>query len=777
MKQITKKIVALLLILAMVAIFPWAPLDQTAEAAAATQLADLQDAVTLHCWNWSYKAIEQKMATIAGMGYTAIQVSPIQQAKQATAGFQFYDWWVYYQPASFSIDNTGTSALGNKAEFKSMCSTAHKYGISVIVDVVANHMANDKKDNTLSPTIIADLRNDSTCWHNISKNTTNYYSRHDITQYCMDGVPDLNTASKKVQSYVLSYLKECVDAGADGFRFDGAKHIETPDDSASFASDFWPTIINGIKAYKADIYLYGEVLFGTDENSSLPISAYTKYMSVTDNTYGGSVRSSVITGKNAAAFSYQYHKSATADKLVIWAECHDDWASEESSTAGISKADINKTWALIAARADAMALYLARPNSIAQQLGTASSGTGWDSLEVAYINRFHNKFIGQSEYIANQNGIAYVIRGNSGMVLVNCSGTTKTVSITNPQNTMKNGTYTDQITGSTFTVANGKISGKIGASGIAVVYDESPCKHTSHNAEGICAACGLPVGHHYHLTTGICTVCGKNGNKTVYFRNTAGWSKVYIYAWTGDTQYTGVWPGVAMTHVEGDLYSYKLTPGCENVIFHNAGGVQTADLLVPTDSDNLYTFYSEDSGSWSYYNDGSAEVPKPTAGTTAPTTKPTAGTTAPATKPSAGSTSPTIKPTAGTTTPATKPTAGTTTPTAGSTTPSAGTTAPTAGSSVVPDTDLPTDTMPTEPGTAGTEPQVTAPNTDATPPASDSHDNSGGSANAEPDSPADNAGSSAGGGSASYWWVILVAVSAIAIVLTLVLRPKKNSKE
>lgn len=35
------------------------------------QAATVQEGVTLHCWNWSFKSIEDHMATIARMGYTA----------------------------------------------------------------------------------------------------------------------------------------------------------------------------------------------------------------------------------------------------------------------------------------------------------------------------------------------------------------------------------------------------------------------------------------------------------------------------------------------------------------------------------------------------------------------------------------------------------------------------------------------------------------------------------------------------------------------------------
>ena len=91
--------------------------QEYAVASEAATDRDIQDGVTLQCWNWSYKNIEANMAKIAELGYTAIQTSPIQQAKESTAGKVVGEhWWVYYQPGNFVIDNTGNSALGTKAE-------------------------------------------------------------------------------------------------------------------------------------------------------------------------------------------------------------------------------------------------------------------------------------------------------------------------------------------------------------------------------------------------------------------------------------------------------------------------------------------------------------------------------------------------------------------------------------------------------------------------------------------------------------------------------------
>lgn len=85
-----------------------------------------QDGVILHAWNWSFNNIKAQMKTIAECGYTSVQTSPVQIAKENTKNVSVGNWWVFYQPAGFSIDNTGGSALGTKSEFKAMCDEAHK---------------------------------------------------------------------------------------------------------------------------------------------------------------------------------------------------------------------------------------------------------------------------------------------------------------------------------------------------------------------------------------------------------------------------------------------------------------------------------------------------------------------------------------------------------------------------------------------------------------------------------------------------------------------------
>ncbi|MBQ1815167.1 MAG: hypothetical protein II125_01835, partial [Ruminococcus sp.] len=438
---------------------------------------DIQQGQILQCWNWSFNNIKANMKKIAEQGFTAIQTSPVQGIKENVSGSSIQaKWWVYYQPINFSMDTSSGNPLGTKSQFKAMCDEAHKYGIRVIVDAVMNHMANKTK-NDLSDRIISDLRNDPNCWYSIKVNSSNWTSRWDITHNCMDGLPDLNTSNVKVQNYAINFLKECIDAGADGFRFDGAKHIEVPNDLENASSNYWSNVLGQATSYaksKRGItpYYYGEVLHETGGKQPI-VNQYTSLMSITANGVGNDIRTKVSQGNAAAAvrtdLKYSEGSQPVPNKAVLWNESHDNYANEK--TYQLSETVLKKTWAIVGTRADICGLYFARPSSMNATLGSAAI-TGWADKEVREINRFKNYMVGKSESLSSSGSIAYNERGTEGVVLVNCGGTTANVDV--PAKKMAAGTYTDAVTGSTFTVSGGRIKGKIGSTGIAVVYNENP---------------------------------------------------------------------------------------------------------------------------------------------------------------------------------------------------------------------------------------------------------------------------------------------------------------
>ncbi len=649
-KKVTSIVLAVCVLLSCIAVGSFSATAGTADVAVSAQADDdavgadyglaknIEDGQILQAWNWSYNGIKNNMKKIAEQGFTAVQTTPIQTIKESTQGKTMQgSWWVYYQPSNFKIDTNGSNALGTKSDFTAMCAEAHKYGVKVVVDAVLNHMAN-AGDNTLSNTIPDDIRNDSNCWHSITQNTQNYNDRWDVTHNCMGGLPDLNTGNKKIQNYEIAFMKECIDAGVDGFRFDGAKHIEVPDDDKGAGSDFWPTLLGATDSYAQSTkgfkpYYYGEVLDATGGGQNIT-NKYTQYMSLTCNGVSNDIRNKVNSGDANGAkrtdFSYSDGGAPSGKKAVLWNESHDTYA--DGASRGQSDTTLKKTWAIVGARAEAQAMYMARPRNYGDSIGTASV-TAWGDPEVAAVNHFKNYFVGKSEYMSSSGSIVYNERGTEGVVLVNLNGGSTSVNV--KANKMKDGTYTDEVTGGTFRVSGGQISGNIGGTGVAVVYNAKPAGPSASVTPGsskyktdsitltlsydnatsgqysidggayqsytkgqtITIGAGKPVG-----TQTTVSVKASDGSTTsdpetytytksdnsaqmVYFDNSSyNWSSVYAYIYADKTE-VAAWPGTQMQKDSTGYFALEVPEGFEDGLVIFTESKDATDHRYPADKD------------------------------------------------------------------------------------------------------------------------------------------------------------------------------------------------
>ena len=457
-----------------------AEVDSSAQTASAdSTLRDkVGDGVMLHAFNWSYNTIKENLPAIAAAGYTTVQTSPVQQPKDySTSGDVTGQWWKLYQPISFHIAEQ--SWLGTKDDLKSLCDEADKYGIKIICDIVSNHIAN--ADETRPDSVSNQVKKYEPEFYKKRRTYTRTYkgdandsSVQAVVQGHVSKCPDLVTNDTAVQEYIINLLKECIDCGVDGFRFDAAKHIETEDDG-EYASDYWKNITTSASSYYTqktgdDLYIYGEILNNCGADRSY--SSYTKYINVTDNRTGDAVLYNVTRGKASTATNATYKSGVAASNAVLWAESHDTYegnsgSSGFSNTADVSDENVVKAWAIVASRKDSTALFFARPGTAL--MGGVSTDTTYKSTAVSEINKFHNLFVGQSEKLGSSGDIAYVARGTSGIVLSNCKGTNASVSISGTG--LADGKYTDTVSGAEFTVANGVLTGSIGNTGVAVVYN------------------------------------------------------------------------------------------------------------------------------------------------------------------------------------------------------------------------------------------------------------------------------------------------------------------
>lgn len=441
---------------------PTAQITYAQETASVTdeyQLAeDIQDGVILHCFDWTYQQIIDELPNIAKAGFTSVQTSPAQVAVQGNS-----IWYYLYQPNTFSVGNSG---LGSEADLKRLCSEADKYGIKVVVDVVANHLAGDHSN------IDWELKG-SQYWHNAGSNI-NYTNRWQITHGDI-GMPDLNSENDFVQQKVSRYVQQLKNDGVDGIRWDAAKHIGLPSEGCNF----WNAVID------KDLYNYGEILVGAidqhevDKRTSDNINKmkeYTSFMSVTDSSYGSDILNAIKGGRVPSGYGSWVVSGLDEHKLVYWAESHDTFANNGGESKYVDQNKIDRAYAIAASRNGASALYFSRPSSTNKEsimVGQKGS-THFKSSEVAAVNHLHNACIGEKDYYitSNDQSVAAITR-ESGACIVLGNGGNRKVTISNGGKLTKPGTYVDEISGNTFEVTTTTITGTVGSTGIAVFYKAS----------------------------------------------------------------------------------------------------------------------------------------------------------------------------------------------------------------------------------------------------------------------------------------------------------------
>lgn len=421
---------------------------------------EVKDGPILHAWDWTTEMVRKALPDIQKAGYKNVQLSPLHPSKDGNANAY---WWNLYQPQGFKVATGNENPLGTKDSLKTLTREADTYGINIIMDVVTNHLGGpndhelDSRVQTYEPTIYSQ--------NLIHQNgqVGDWGNRERVVTCAMGGYPDLQTDHAEVQKSVIRMLKEYIDCGVKGFRFDAAKHIETDEDDSRYKSDFWKNVTNAIYTYgeqKLGVtpYVYGEIL----DDPCIRFEAYTKYISVTDNRQGSKIRNGVK-NKNVGDAASTGYNTGNAAKTMLWAESHDTYANRNPESKYISNDEINLAYAIQIARKDATALFFARPSQNyeddkAPQVISGASGD-YKSALVSAANKLHNDFVGGSETISTSNSAVVNVRKtskNEGALIadVNCSNTTVTVNV----NDLSNGEYTDLITNKKYDVQNGKVN-------------------------------------------------------------------------------------------------------------------------------------------------------------------------------------------------------------------------------------------------------------------------------------------------------------------------------
>jgi cyclomaltodextrinase len=174
------------------------------------------------------RGIVCRLDYLADLGITCLWLSP-----------------VFPSPTYHGYDSTdyGTiePRLGSEEDWQVLLDEAHKRGMRVILDYVANHVSSKH------PAFVAaqkDKRSPTAQWFHF-----NHWPHDYDTFFGVREMPKVNTDNAAARAYMIDHARQWLERGCDGFRLD---HVNGPTHA------FWSAFRTATRAVKPDSVLFGE---------------------------------------------------------------------------------------------------------------------------------------------------------------------------------------------------------------------------------------------------------------------------------------------------------------------------------------------------------------------------------------------------------------------------------------------------------------------------------------------------------------------------------------
>jgi glycosidase len=209
-------------------------------------------------WGGDLQGIQQKMSYLAGMGVTAIWISPPVDNLNTnipdgngnpTASYHGY------QGRDFKrIEEHFGDSSNSWTPFDNLVTAAHANGIKVIIDFAPNHSTQNNAgefgalyDNG---TLLGNYTSDTNGYfhHNANISGGGWDDRYQVEYYTLFDLSDINQENGTMDAYLKAAAQLFQQHGADGFRIDAVKHL---------GWGWQYSLANSIYTY-GDSFLFGE---------------------------------------------------------------------------------------------------------------------------------------------------------------------------------------------------------------------------------------------------------------------------------------------------------------------------------------------------------------------------------------------------------------------------------------------------------------------------------------------------------------------------------------
>jgi glycosidase len=186
-------------------------------------------------WGGDLAGIQQKMSYLAGLGVTAIWISPpVDNLNTNIPDGQGNPTASYhgYQGRDFKrVEEHFGNSSNTWTDFDALVTAAHQNGIKVIVDFAPNHTTQDNAgefgafyDNG---TFVGNFTNDTQGYFHRNPNISGggWDDRYQVEYYTLFDLADLNQENATVDGYLKAAAQTFQQHGVDGFRIDAVKHV------------------------------------------------------------------------------------------------------------------------------------------------------------------------------------------------------------------------------------------------------------------------------------------------------------------------------------------------------------------------------------------------------------------------------------------------------------------------------------------------------------------------------------------------------------------------
>ncbi|WP_150267156.1 carbohydrate binding domain-containing protein [Paenibacillus tepidiphilus] len=188
-----------------------------------------------------WQGVIDKLPYIAGMGYTAIWISPVAEPQMTNRENNGSGKNTAYHGYNVKDPNKANPYFGTKEKLKELVDSAHALGIKVIIDVVPNHIGDYMLGTqayydipALQPA--APFNNPAWYHHNGDINWSLADGRYDqwaqdyLENHDLGGLDDIDFDVPAAKQAIFSSIKGWFDyTGADGARVDAAKLMKPTD--------------------------------------------------------------------------------------------------------------------------------------------------------------------------------------------------------------------------------------------------------------------------------------------------------------------------------------------------------------------------------------------------------------------------------------------------------------------------------------------------------------------------------------------------------------------